>query len=141
MSRIVEISRIKETLTRVLPDAGRFPLQPFRLGYVEEEKEHTPRRPLESVLKPVILRGVRPGNWMYLESSVLSRGDAGLQLFEPVQDNVDLLRRAGIGRRRGGEERNDKLLAVRANIEVGMREGAIYADRRSEPPDKFPAIW
>jgi nitroreductase len=50
MSQIVEIPELKDELAKLIPTAGLFPQHSFRLGYAEQEKEHTPRRPLEEVL-------------------------------------------------------------------------------------------
>jgi nitroreductase len=48
ISQIVEDETARKRLSELLP--GGVPMQPFRMGYAEPEKEHTPRRPLEEVL-------------------------------------------------------------------------------------------
>jgi len=48
ISQIVEDATSRAGLVDLVP--GAIPMQPFRLGYAEPEKEHTPRRPLEDVL-------------------------------------------------------------------------------------------
>ncbi|HXG94573.1 MAG TPA: nitroreductase [Blastocatellia bacterium] len=50
MSQIVQIPEIKSELRELIPLAGLFPQQPFRLGYAEPEKGHTPRRPIEEAI-------------------------------------------------------------------------------------------
>jgi len=51
VSQIVEVPDLRVELAKSVPlRAGCLPQQPFRLGYGEPEKEHTPRRPLEEVL-------------------------------------------------------------------------------------------
>ena len=37
-------------LAKLIPGASAFAQQPFRLGYAEPEKEHTPRRRFEETL-------------------------------------------------------------------------------------------
>lgn len=48
ISPIVEDQTARARLSELVP--GGLPMQPFRMGYAEQEKEHTPRRPLEDVL-------------------------------------------------------------------------------------------
>lgn len=50
MSQILQVPEVKKEAANLLPVPGLFPQQPFRLGYAEPEKVHTPRRPLEEVL-------------------------------------------------------------------------------------------
>jgi nitroreductase len=50
MSQIVQVAETKAELAGLIPFAGAFPQQPFRLGYAEPEKEHTPRRRLEETM-------------------------------------------------------------------------------------------
>lgn len=50
MSQIVQIPQVKAKLARLTPCPNWYPQQPFRLGYAEPEKSHTPRRPLGSFL-------------------------------------------------------------------------------------------
>ena len=50
VSQIVEVPETRERLRELLPNGGANPLQPFRLGYAEPEREHTPRRPIEEVI-------------------------------------------------------------------------------------------
>ena len=50
MSQIVQVPEIKAELRKLVPDTNLYPQQPFRLGYAEPEREHTPRRSLEEVL-------------------------------------------------------------------------------------------
>lgn len=50
MSQIVQLADAKAALASLLPGDLGSPQQPFRLGYAEPEKEHTPRRRLEEVL-------------------------------------------------------------------------------------------
>ncbi|RCV66143.1 Nitroreductase [Methanophagales archaeon] len=50
MSQILEIPELKAEVSKLIPKPDVFPQHTFRLGYIEQEKEHTPRRPLEEVL-------------------------------------------------------------------------------------------
>jgi nitroreductase len=50
MSQILEIPELKTEVGKLIPKSDVFPLHTFRLGYAEQEKGHTPRRPLEEVL-------------------------------------------------------------------------------------------
>ena len=50
VSPIVQVPATRDALAALLPAAGAVPLQPFRLGFAESERVHTPRRPLEEVL-------------------------------------------------------------------------------------------
>ena len=50
MSQLLQVPEVKAALTTLVPDAGLYPQQPFRLGYADPEQTHTPRRPLEEVL-------------------------------------------------------------------------------------------
>jgi nitroreductase len=48
ISQIVEDETARKQLTEIVP--GGVPMQPFRMGYAEPEKNPTPRRPVEEVL-------------------------------------------------------------------------------------------
>jgi len=50
MSQILEIPEVKDEVSKLLPMENVFPQHTFRMGYAKQEKEHTPRRPLEEVL-------------------------------------------------------------------------------------------
>jgi nitroreductase len=50
MSQILEVPEVKAETRKLLPEPDWCPQQPFRLGYAEPEKLHTPRRPLEESL-------------------------------------------------------------------------------------------
>jgi len=50
MSQVLQVPEVKTELQKLTPDPNLFPQQPFRLGYAEPEREHTPRRMLEEVL-------------------------------------------------------------------------------------------
>jgi hypothetical protein len=50
VSQILEVPEIKAETRKLLPEPDWYPQQPFRLGYAEPEKHHTPRRPLEESL-------------------------------------------------------------------------------------------
>jgi nitroreductase len=50
LSQIIEVADVRRELTQLLPGNPAFAQQPFRLGYAEPEREHTPRRPLEDVM-------------------------------------------------------------------------------------------
>lgn len=50
VSQIMQIPKIRSELTQLLPGENLIPQQPFRLGYVETPKRHTPRRSLEETL-------------------------------------------------------------------------------------------
>lgn len=50
MSQPVEIPELRAELANLLPMEGMLPHQPFRIGYAEPERSHTPRRPLEEML-------------------------------------------------------------------------------------------
>jgi nitroreductase len=49
MSQILEVPELKAEVARLIPQREHTPLHPFRMGYAEREKKHTPRRPLEEV--------------------------------------------------------------------------------------------
>ena len=51
MSQLTEVPEVKAELAKLIPVAGQYPQQPFRLGYAEPEHKHTPRRPLEEALR------------------------------------------------------------------------------------------
>ncbi len=51
MSQMVEMEQLKCELASLLPDPGMVPQHPFRMGFAEAEKQHTPRRRLEDVLE------------------------------------------------------------------------------------------
>lgn len=50
VSSIVQVPATRDALAAMLPGTGAIPLQPFRLGFAEAAREHTPRRPMEEVL-------------------------------------------------------------------------------------------
>lgn len=50
MNQILQLPEIKTEVTKLMPMEGVMPQLTFRLGYAEQEKEHTPRRPLNEVL-------------------------------------------------------------------------------------------
>jgi len=50
MSQIVELPELKAELASLIPEPGLVPQHPFRMGYAPPEEQHTPRRPIESVL-------------------------------------------------------------------------------------------
>jgi hypothetical protein len=50
ISQLCQVPEIKAELARLVPQQGLHPQQPFRLGYAEAEKAHTPRRTVEDVL-------------------------------------------------------------------------------------------
>ncbi|MGB7002232.1 MAG: hypothetical protein WBE22_09555 [Halobacteriota archaeon] len=50
MSQIREIPELKTEVGKLIPKPDVVPQHTFRLGYAEQEKEQTPRRPLEEVL-------------------------------------------------------------------------------------------
>lgn len=50
MSQLTEVPEIKAELANLIPVANEFPQQPFRLGYAEPERKHTPRRPVEEAI-------------------------------------------------------------------------------------------
>lgn len=50
MSQIVQVPETRAELAKLIPGASAFAQQPFRLGYAEPEKEHTPRRRFEETL-------------------------------------------------------------------------------------------
>lgn len=50
MSQVLQVSEVKTEIQKLIPAAQLFPQQPFRLGYAEPEREHTPRRMLEEML-------------------------------------------------------------------------------------------
>lgn len=50
MSQILEIPELKTEVGKLIPKSDVFSQHTFRLGYAEQEKGHTPRRPLEEVL-------------------------------------------------------------------------------------------
>jgi len=50
MSQVLQVPEVKREVASLIAEANLFPQQPFRLGYAEPEKEHTPRRPIEEAL-------------------------------------------------------------------------------------------
>ena len=50
LSQIIEVADVRRELTQLIPGNRAFAQQPFRLGYAEPEREHTPRRRLEEGL-------------------------------------------------------------------------------------------
>jgi nitroreductase len=50
MSQLVQVPETRAELANLITGGGAFPQQPFRLGYAEPEKEHTPRRRFEEAL-------------------------------------------------------------------------------------------
>jgi len=50
MSQIVQIAELKTEVGKLIPKPDVVPQHTFRLGYAEQEKEHTPRRPLDEIL-------------------------------------------------------------------------------------------
>lgn len=50
MSQILEIPELKAQVADLIPAAGVVPQHTFRLGYTDQEEDHTPRRPLAEVL-------------------------------------------------------------------------------------------
>jgi len=50
MNQILQLPEIKTEVTKLMPMEGVIPQLTFRLGYAEQEKEHTPRRTLNEVL-------------------------------------------------------------------------------------------
>lgn len=50
ISQIMQIANVRDEIPAIVPIQGRFPQQPFRLGYAEAGRTHTPRRPLETFL-------------------------------------------------------------------------------------------
>jgi nitroreductase len=50
MSQLTEVPEIKAELGKLIPEEYGFPQQPFRLGYAEPERHHTPRRPVEEAM-------------------------------------------------------------------------------------------
>ena len=50
LSQIIEVAEVRRELTQLIPGNPTFAQQPFRLGFAEPEREHTPRRPLEDVM-------------------------------------------------------------------------------------------
>ena len=50
MSQLTEVPEIKSELAKVIEVADEFLQQPFRLGYAEPERQHTPRRPVEETM-------------------------------------------------------------------------------------------
>jgi len=51
MSQALKVPETKSELRELLPQKGLYPQQTFRLGYASPEGEHTPRRPLNEVIK------------------------------------------------------------------------------------------
>jgi nitroreductase len=51
MSQVLELPEQKEKLAKLLRVADACPQQPFLLGYANPAEHHTPRRPLEDVLR------------------------------------------------------------------------------------------
>jgi len=50
MSQIVEVPELKAEVAELVPETGITPQHPFRMGYAQAEKDHTPRRPVDEVL-------------------------------------------------------------------------------------------
>jgi hypothetical protein len=50
MSQVLQVAEVKREVASLISEVNLFPQQPFRLGYSEPEKEHTPRRPIEEAL-------------------------------------------------------------------------------------------
>jgi len=50
MSQMTEALETRAELINLISEKDTFPLQPFRLGYAEAERQRTPRRPLEEVM-------------------------------------------------------------------------------------------
>lgn len=51
MSQILQVPELKVEVTELLPESGLTPLHPFRMGYGHPEKQRTPRRPVEEVIR------------------------------------------------------------------------------------------
>jgi hypothetical protein len=51
MSQLCQVPETKAELAWLIPPPGRFPLQPFLLGYAEMTADHTPRKSVEEVLR------------------------------------------------------------------------------------------
>lgn len=50
MSQIVEIPKIRDEISKLVPVPGAIAQQPFRLGFADPETKRTPRRPIDEVL-------------------------------------------------------------------------------------------
>ena len=50
MSQLTEVPEIKAELAELIAVRDEFAQQPFRLGYAEPERHHTPRRPIEEAM-------------------------------------------------------------------------------------------
>src|SRR6056297_1743066 len=50
MSQIVQVEETAQKLSELQPDSNLFPQLPFRLGFAEPERHHTPRRTLEEIV-------------------------------------------------------------------------------------------
>ncbi len=50
MSQLVQVEEIKQELSQLQANPALFPQHPFRLGFANPEKHHTPRRAVEDVL-------------------------------------------------------------------------------------------
>jgi len=50
MSQIVQVPVLKAEVASLAPASGFVPQHPFRMGFAEPEKLHTPRRPVDEVL-------------------------------------------------------------------------------------------
>jgi nitroreductase len=50
MSQLLEADETRGDLAALLPEPTWHPVQPFRVGYAQEPRTHTPRRPLQDVL-------------------------------------------------------------------------------------------
>ena len=50
MSQLVEVPEIKQELMMAAPKGGLVPQHPFRMGFAQPEKDHTPRRQLSDVI-------------------------------------------------------------------------------------------
>jgi len=57
MSQILQVPELKVEVAKLLPLKGTVPQHPFRLGYAAPEKNHTPRKPVEEVLKQERING------------------------------------------------------------------------------------
>lgn len=50
ISQIVQVAETKQELLMAAPEGGLIPQHPFRMGFAQAEREHTPRRPVADVL-------------------------------------------------------------------------------------------
>lgn len=51
MSQLTEVEHVRRALARAMPEAGRYPVQPFRLGFAPPAPHRTARRPWEDLLQ------------------------------------------------------------------------------------------